>query len=140
MKKRPLGMVIIGMLAGFAGLAFCFVLSMLDPSGPPGMLMELRAGVAILAVLAFVAAEALIFVRPWFYRAAMAFAVAWFLAVAALVMTANGLSEFIRTALYLMVPSFVVIAPIMAYLGEKNRLMPRHPRAFIRVPRPRGTP
>jgi hypothetical protein len=30
--------------------------------------------------------------------------------------------------------------PILAYLGEKNRLMPRHPRAFVRVPGSRGTP
>jgi hypothetical protein len=136
MMKRPLGMVIVGVLAGLAGLAFCLGLLMLDPLSVDWMLAA-RAGVAVLAVLAFVAAEAILFVRPWFYRAAVAFAVAWFLGIGAVLMTADTLSGALRGGLELIAPSFVIIAPIIAYLGEKNRLMPRHPRAFVRAPRPR---
>jgi hypothetical protein len=98
-----------------------------------------RAGVAILAALAFVAAEAILFVRPWFYRAAKSLAVAWFLIAAAGLVLTDGIGGVFES-IVMVVLSFIVIGPVMSYLGEKNRLMPRHPNAFVRVAGKRGTP
>jgi hypothetical protein len=131
-------MIVVGTLAALVGTFFCFILSMLDPLSH-GML-EGRAGVALLAALAFVAAEAILFVRPWFYRAARMLVVAWVVIVPAGLVLTDGVADGLGEALVLVVLSFIVIGPIMAYLGEKNRLMPRHPRAFLRVPGSRGTP
>jgi len=130
--------VIVGMLAALAGVALCLTLLVLDPLSEHGMLAG-RAGVAILAALAFVAAEAILFVRPWFYRAAKTFAVAWFLVMGIGLVLTDGAAGLFET-LVMTVLSFIVIGPIMSFLGEKNRLMPRHPRAFVRVPGSRGTP
>ncbi|MBV9108324.1 MAG: hypothetical protein JO306_02830 [Gemmatimonadetes bacterium] len=136
--RTTIGMVIVGMLAALAGMVFSLILLSVDPLSEPWMLAG-RAGSAILAALAFVAAEAILFVRPWFYRAAKTFAVAWFLVAGfGLVLTDGAIGLF--ETLVMTVLSFTVIGPVMSFLGEKNRLMPRHPRAFVRVPGSRGTP
>lgn len=131
-------MVIVGILAGVAAVGACLVLADLDPSSDAWMLAG-RAGVSVLAALGLLAAEAILFVRPWFYRAAVALVAAWLLVVTAALVLADGVwgvfEAFVAT-----VVSFMFVGPIMSYLGEKNRLMPRHPRAFVRMPGSRGTP
>jgi len=127
MNPKPLGLALLGQLAGLLG----GVLLVLTAALRPDLVVE-RACAAGLAAISLVAAEALIRMRPWFYRASC-----WLVAaMCALIITfcvgyegVNGVLVAFMILFLLM--SFLV--PILFYVRDEARLMAARP---ARRPRP----
>jgi hypothetical protein len=119
---KSFGLVVVGMLAALMGILLCAVFVALQPGEIPHI-VGARAAVGSLAVFAFVAAEALIRARPWFFRASVALVAAYCTTVLVLCILAAGVAPGILATMLVMVLSSVIIIPILAYLhGEEERL------------------
>lgn len=119
---RSFGLVLVGMVAALMGILLCAVFVALHP-GDVGHMVAARAAVGSLAVLSFVAAEALIRARPWFFRASVALVAAYCVNVLVVCVAAAGVAAGILAAVVVMVFSSVILGPLLAYLhGERRRL------------------
>lgn len=119
---KSFGLVLVGMMAALMGLLLCAIFVALQP-GDISHVVGARAAVGSLAGFSFIAAEALIRARPWFFRASLALVAAYALTVLVLCILAAGVAPGILATLMVMVFSSVIIIPILAYVqGEQQRL------------------
>ena len=133
---KSFGLVLVGMVAALMGMLLCAIF--LGLPGGIGHVVAARAAVGSLAGFCFVAAEALIRARPWFFRASVALAAAYCAAVLTLCIVAAGIRPGVLAAGVVMIFSSVIIIPILAYLhGERQRLSGGPP---VRVQRPWPVP
>jgi hypothetical protein len=134
--RTPLGIVILGLLAGMLGATLLLALAAMS-GAQPGMVGG-RAAVAVLAVLAFVAAEALIWLRPWFFRASLWLVVGICAEVLGVsVAVAGGVGVGVGLTLVLLSMAFFV--PILIYVRSesvKTARPTRHPRTAPPPPWP----
>ena len=121
--RTPFGVALLGWLTGFAAVLLALVFLALDYL-PTRSMVTVRAELAVLAVFAFVAAEALVRMRPWGYRASQALAAAWCVVVmGACVATSGG--EGVLIGLVILLFSAGGFLPILAYIrGEWARMSP----------------
>jgi hypothetical protein len=119
---RSIGLVVAGMLAGLMGILLCAVFVALQPDDISHAVAA-RGAVGLLAAFSFIAAEALIRARPWFFRASVALVAAYGATVLALCILAMGVGPGIVGTMQVMILSCVIIIPGLAYLhAEKQRL------------------
>ncbi|MBV9108325.1 MAG: hypothetical protein JO306_02835 [Gemmatimonadetes bacterium] len=122
---KTFGLVLVGMVAALMGMLLCAIFVALQPGDIPH-LVAARAAVGSLAGFCFIAAEALVRARPWFFRASVALVGAYALTVLVLCILTAGVAPGILATIMVMVFSSVIIIPILAYvLGEKQRLSGR---------------
>ncbi|HEX8242768.1 MAG TPA: hypothetical protein VF541_04720 [Longimicrobium sp.] len=141
MTQKPFGLVVFGVFSGILGVLLAVVLLALGP-GRSAEAVFARAAVAGVAAFAFTAAEALIRVRPWFYRASVGLVAACCAAVLAAFTASIGTEGFI-IGLVVLLFSATVIFPLLAYVRwERNRLTvpapPAPPGAALAGLRPRA--
>jgi hypothetical protein len=136
MTQKPFGLVVLGTLCGLLGLLLAIVLLALGPGREAGIVFA-RAGVAAVAALAFAAAEALIRVRPWFYRALVWLVAACCVAAVAAFTAAIG-QEGLVIGLVVLLFAATLIFPLLAYVrSERTKLArPAPPARPARPPWP----
>lgn len=133
MRPKPLGLVLLGMLAGLLGAVLLVFFLVLSVGGPLGL--AARAGLAGLAAMSLVAAEALVRMRPWFYRASFWLVVAMCVLIITFCVAYEGVNGVLVAFMILfLLMSFLV--PILFYVRDEARLMaPRPARRPPPVPR-----
>jgi len=108
-------------LAGLCSAIFTAVMVWMvvrQPSWRYDEFLSTRAAAALLAVLGAVVTEALWGARPWAYRASAALAVAYGAVIAALAFAQRGM-DGVMGACWLLVPSYVLIVPLVSYVREE---------------------
>lgn len=127
-------------LCGLFSLVLCvaMVAFVVDPANAYGWEGVLaRGGGMLMAALALVTTEALWGARPWAFRASAALAATWALSMllmSFLLVATPGM------ALWVVLPSFVVLGPMLAYIHNRTQqLWPRH-GAPPRMPLPAASP
>ena len=122
---RSFGLVLVGMVAALMGMLLCAIFMGLQPGDISNVVVG-RAAVGSLAGFCFIAAEALIRARPWFFRASVVLVAAYCLAVLVLCTLAAGVAQGLLATILAMILSSVIIIPVLAYVhGEKQRLSGR---------------
>ena len=134
MKGRaPFGFWVAGAFSAWFCVAMVVIVCVADPDYDGAWLAVGRGAAALLAVLAAVVTEALWRARPWVWRASLALAVAFSVAV---LVTFGDMEE----ALGVLLASMVVVVPLLAYVRSRAKAMwPKQPprsTAPIAVPRP----
>jgi hypothetical protein len=125
MRPKPLGLVLLGVLAGLLGAVLLVFFLVLSDGGPLG-LVAWRAGLALVGAISLVAAEALICLRPWFYRASF-WLVASFCAMIVAMCVGLGGAEGIGMALTIIALLLAFLIPILFYVRDEARLMAARP-------------
>ncbi|HEX8903769.1 MAG TPA: hypothetical protein VF771_02865 [Longimicrobiaceae bacterium] len=118
--QKPVGLMLIGTFTGIAGILLLLVVVLIEPEA---VTLVPRAAAALLAALAFVAAEATIRMRPWFLRAAQALVLAY-AATVVLACASDGF-EGVVPAIIILLISAMVLLPILGYMGDEWRKMLR---------------
>ncbi|HEX8903768.1 MAG TPA: hypothetical protein VF771_02860 [Longimicrobiaceae bacterium] len=113
-RRTPLGLLVIGTVAGVAAVPMALIAVTLAPG--TGTIVS-RAAAALLAVLSLVAAEALLRVRPWFHRASQALALAW---CAVIMVACDGVGGVLPSLVVLMLTAMVLL-PLLEYVGYEWR-------------------
>ncbi|HEX6750976.1 MAG TPA: hypothetical protein VF092_27050 [Longimicrobium sp.] len=116
MPRKPFGLVVLGVLAGVIGVWMASFLLWLEPGGLDGM--AVRAAVTVLAAAFLLAAEAMIRMRPWFYRACKALVWVYCVIVMTAMFAEMGLPGVFAGAVVLFF-SLGVILPFLAYVRGK---------------------
>ncbi len=121
MPRKPFGLVVLGVLAGVIGVWMASFLLWLEPGGLDGA--AVRAAVTALAAAFLLAAEAMIRVRPWFYRACKALVWVYCAIVMAAMFAEMGFTGLFAGAVVLFF-SMPVILPFLAYVRGRWQAMP----------------
>ena len=114
--RTPTGFCLAGLCSAAFACVMAWIVASPAPFGVEGM-VGVRAAAALLAVLAAVATEALWGARPWAYRASSTLAGTWFAAVATLAFAGEGMAG-LTASFWLLVPSAMVVVPIVNYVRE----------------------
>lgn len=140
MNRKPLGLVVLGVMAGVGGALMALLLLTVDERASAEVLL-LRAAAAALAVASLVAAEALVRVRPWFYRASLGLSLTWCLVVTCGTFACFGMAG-IAPAMVNIGVSLLFLLPVMVYVRDEwDRVRRGAPRARApRRPRPVALP
>jgi hypothetical protein len=132
MRPKPFGLEVLGVLAGMLGGWLLIMFVALSGDAGAGMVAG-RGGLAALAAISLVAAEALFRVRPWCYHASLCLAAAICSSVLALCVRL-GLGSVVAVELIGVLLLFFI--PILLYVRGEARLMaPRPARRPHPVPR-----
>jgi hypothetical protein len=131
MNRKPLGLVVLGVMAGLGGVLMALLLLAVDEKADISIVL-VREAAAALAAASLIAAEALVRVRPWFYRASLGLSVTWCVVVTCGAIAFLGLAG-IPTAMVVIAFSLIVLLPVMVYIRDE---WDRMRRAAMRVPAP----
>jgi len=137
--RTPTGFYVASVCAAAFGVLMAMAGLVMDDGGGPGWgAIPGRAAAGLLAALSAVAAEALWRARPWAWRASRALAVTY----AALVVTvcaAIGETAAVFVALWILIPSAMVVAPLLMYIRNRSADLfgtPFIPRPPVHPPAP----
>ncbi|HET7461950.1 MAG TPA: hypothetical protein VFJ82_11910 [Longimicrobium sp.] len=139
--RTPLGFYVCSIAAAGFGVLMLAAALLLEPGGDAFRATGLvaRAGAALLAALAAVAAEALWCARRWAYPASLALALVYAGVLTALCVAVDGWPG-LGIAFWALTCSAFVVAPIVAYVRGRSIALFGVPRAPVPAPRPAPPP
>jgi hypothetical protein len=117
MNQKPLGLVVLGVMAGLGGSLMALVLVSLDYDTTTDLVL-VRGAAAALAAASLVAAEALVRVRPWFYHASLGLSLTWNLVGASGTIASFGLAGIVPALVFIGI-SLVFLLPVMVYIRDE---------------------